>query len=217
MYHRRMASCLPRRSFVSTCAFSASLAMIVCVMATTARALPSLPALVERHGPAVARVLDEAGAPLGQGFFVATDGTLISAWADARIGAPVVVDTAMAGRVSGVVRATAGGLVVVHVAFSPDDPPPVSLPIARADDRVPEWVVGVAIDDGGARTAALGGPRAGHRRPTYDLPCPPGAPIVTADGRVIGVVLEQRGRSRVVAAGPSEVRALLERVGPRAL
>jgi len=205
------------RASRSTTTIAASIAIAWSALGSpVARALPSLPALVERHGPAVVRVVDDAGAPLGQGFFVATDGTLVGAWAGARVGAPVVVETAMAGRVGGVVRAAAGGLVVVHVAFTAEHPPPVSLPIARVDARVPEWVVGVAVDDAGARTAALGGPRAGHRRPTYDLPCPPGAPIVTAEGHVVGVVLEQRGRSRVVAAGPAEVRALLERAGPRA-
>jgi hypothetical protein len=183
--------------------------------ATVAHAIPSLPAIVERHGPAVVRLVDQSGAQLGQGFFVATDGTLLATLPGAHVGLSLVVETPMAGRVLGRVVALEGVLVVVHVALLPEHPPPVSLPLARVDQQTPEWVVGVSVDDTGTRVAALGGPRAGARVPTYDLPCPPGAPILTTTGEVVGIVLEMHGRSRIVSASAAQMRALVERAGPR--
>jgi hypothetical protein len=169
---------------------------------------PSIEHAARIHGPAIVAV--HAQGAVRPGFFVAGSGVLVAVVADA----PDVVVELPSGerRKARVLVKDDDGLALVEVKKLDKDSTFPSLALGQgAPPATSQWLLGIGLEDG-RPAPSIGGLRSTDGpRWKLDLPLDPGAPILVEE-RVIGVVVERKGKTACVAVPVERVLSLVKRI-----
>ena len=179
---------------------------------------PSPAHFARRYGESVAVVYTRDGARAGLGFFIATSGALLTSIPRAKVGDDVIVELPSVERRAGqvAVRDKASALALVKLKLLDRDGAFSALGLSSSDGLVAmdAWIIGLAVDDNGRASPAVGGLRRidDDGAMLLDLPCDIGAPVLNPSGRVVAVVIGREGRTLARAMPIAKVRAFLSSV-----
>jgi|GEM_PF-2039966 len=198
------------------------LALAPSAWSASVQALPSLVAMERRWTSALVQVfVDER--QVHQGFFIRSNGWLLTHFPQVKPAQQVVVELADGARRRGqVLRRGVSGVALVRLHTLPGDVPVVSPPLATsfastmARSTASPWLVGLSRHPHkGHVFAAMGGVgRRGAARRLWllDLPLHPGAPVFV-DGEVVAVVVHKDNAQQVRAVPIEQVRRWLPSEG----
>lgn len=175
-------------------------------------AMPSAKDVASRYAAAVVvveRALPSGQTQKSQGFFVSSNGVLVTVLPGARVGDVVSVDDDEGSDDKGVVSAVdEDGLALVDVKGAVDV---AALGVSRSG-KPSAWMVGLSRDHGAVQGALGGLEEDRGARWRLLLPLPRGAPVLDDNNEVVAVAVRGLGGGQLDALPIARVKALVARL-----